>query len=99
MCDFELKEFEGARQVFQELLSLQPAPAFRAYAHYYLGIIHFRENQFARAKTEFESSLATTDRWKLSEDNLLQWLISSSKALNLIRDVERYTELRRNAQT
>lgn len=93
MCDFELKDFEAARQVFQELLSLQPASAFRAYAYYYLGIINFNCHQFARAKVELENALTCKDRWKLSEANLLEWIINTCKALNLDRDVEHYSEL------
>jgi tetratricopeptide (TPR) repeat protein len=98
-CEFELKDFDVAKRDFQEMLSLEPNPAFQAYAHRYLGTIFNREGQLARAKAEFEKCLACPDRGDTSEAYLLDWLIDCSKALNLLDEVERYSEMRKKLPT
>jgi tetratricopeptide (TPR) repeat protein len=95
MCYFELAEFDSAKSAFEELLSLEPNSSFKAYAHYYIGMVMYRRGKLAWAKQEFEKSLACPDRFKLSEDNLLHWLVNTSKALNLDSEVARYSEMRK----
>jgi tetratricopeptide (TPR) repeat protein len=95
MCYFELAEFDLAKSAFEELLSLEPNSAFKAYSHYYIGMIMYRRGKLAWAKQEFDKSLACPDRFKLSEDNLLHWLVNTSKGLNLDSEVARYSEMRK----
>ena len=45
---------DEARNVFQEILSLNTAPILRLSSHYYLGVIYFKKNDFTRAQEEFK---------------------------------------------
>ena len=93
MCNFELKDVEAAKRDFEELVSLQPRAVFRAYAYYHLGMIFYADGQLARAKTEFEKCLASTDLGKISKDNLLQWIVNACKGLNLKNEALHYSEM------
>jgi tetratricopeptide (TPR) repeat protein len=95
VCDFELADYDGALEVYDELLSLHPCSVFRAYAHYHRGIILFKRGQLARGKAEFEQCLACPDRGEIQAENLLGWLIDTCKGLNLTEDVTRYATLLR----
>jgi tetratricopeptide (TPR) repeat protein len=94
-CDFELKDYDAAMEVYQELLSLEPSSVFQAYANYHRGTILFQRGQLARAKFEFEQCLSCPDRGEIPDDNLLQWLIDTCKGLNLERDAARYAQMRK----
>ena len=99
-CEYELGDFGAAQRDFGEILTLEPTPVYRAYAgeylsriFYNLGSIFYKKGQIARAKTEFEKSLACPNRDNSRDETLLKWLISASKALNQVEDAARYSEI------
>ncbi len=94
-CEYELGDLSAAQREFEEMLTLEPLPVFRAYAHDYLGRIFYRKGQIARAKAQFEKCLACPDRGKTSEATLLEWLVRLSEALNQTADLARYSEMLR----
>jgi len=62
-------------------------------AHYYVGIINYREEAFAKALHEFEWCLARTEKGRLPERHLYKWLARCATQLGMTRDAERYLEL------
>jgi tetratricopeptide (TPR) repeat protein len=98
VCDFELKDYDAAMKVYEELLSLDPGSVFRAYANYHRGIILFSKGQLARAKSEFEQCLACPERGDIPDQNLLRWLIDTCKGLNLEAEAARYAEMLKKAR-
>jgi len=101
-CDYELKDFDGAMEVYNELLSTESSPddsIFRAQAHYHRAIIFWRRGQAARAKFELEQCLACPNRGEIRDDNLLGWLIDVCKELMLVEEVTRYAELLKERKT
>lgn len=99
VCQFKLREYDSAKETFEELLSLGPNSRFRANAHYNLGIIMFYKGFVAKGKREFEECLRCPDRVPLSDDNLLDWLITCSKELAEPSEVQKYTEMKESLRT
>jgi tetratricopeptide (TPR) repeat protein len=93
VCNFELKDYNATMEVTQQLLSLNPGPVFRSYAHYHRGVILFQREQLARAKSEFEECLACSDRGDILEENLLEWIVDTCKGLNLTEEAARYSDM------
>jgi len=95
-CDFELGHYDAAIEAYDELFSITGEPmdsVFRAQAHYHRGVMFFRRDQLARAKSEFEQCLACPDRGEIQNANLLGWLVDLSRKLGLDDDVKRYSTL------
>ncbi len=45
---------DEAKNVYQEVLSLNTVPILRLSSHYYLGVIYFKKNDYNRALEEFK---------------------------------------------
>jgi tetratricopeptide (TPR) repeat protein len=97
MAHFELGSFDEAKRDFEELLSLNPNSIYQSHAHYHLGRLLYDREQYARAKTEFEKSLACPDKGGISDHSILEGLIYSCKALNLDEDAARYMKMLKSA--
>jgi tetratricopeptide (TPR) repeat protein len=96
VCDFELKDWNAALDVYEALLSIEPDySVFHAYANYHRGIILFHRGQLARAKSEFEQCLVCPDRGDISDNNLLTWLTDTCNGLNLSKEAARYAGMLR----
>jgi tetratricopeptide (TPR) repeat protein len=98
VCYFELGKTEACRQAFCELLERTPPSRFSATAHFYLGSMHAKTGQWARAKIEFEKTLACPDQNEIPRASLFNWLVTASRALNLTDDAEKYSHMLKTPQ-
>jgi tetratricopeptide (TPR) repeat protein len=92
-CYYEDKEYEHAQ--FKLLESLTPGlpSSWEGQAHYILGIVEYHLSDVEAARKHFELSMRTTDPKDL-DDRIWGWLETTSRALGMYEQAEKYRRMR-----
>jgi tetratricopeptide (TPR) repeat protein len=93
LCYLKLGDSVQAKRKLLESLTGTAPEQNLVVAHYYLGIIEYSENAFAKAFQEFEWCLPRAETGQLPEPHLYKWLAKCATQLGMTRDAERYLEL------
>ncbi len=93
LCYLKLGDFAQAKGKFLDSLTDAAREQNFVGAHYYLGIINYKEEAFAKALQEFEWCLPRAEKGQLPESHLYKWLAKCATQLGMTGDAERSLEL------
>jgi tetratricopeptide (TPR) repeat protein len=91
-CYYEDNEYEHAKLKLLESLTPGLPSSWEGQAHYVLGIVEYHLSDAEAARKQFELSLRTTDPKDL-DDRIWGWLETTSRAMGLHEEAERYRRM------
>ena len=86
------KDYKGATQAFQSFLTTYPNSVYKPNASYWLGQLHFAQNDLVQAATNFKVVASIKDSGKRA-DALLKLGVIAERSNDIVKAMEYYTSV------